>query len=459
MASVTQPVITLVAIDDESNVLRLISSTLAQEGLEILTETDPERGLDLVLRRRPEIVLLDLVMPKMGGMELLQRIIEADPSTDVIFLTGHYTTESAVEAIHKGACDYINKPFSTERLRQRVDQLVAQARQRRRGMELEGELLDAARFEGMVGRSPLMLEVFALILRVVPHFRTVLVTGATGTGKELVARALHRLSQAASGRFVVANCSAIVETLFESELFGYVKGAFTGATQDKIGMVEYAHGGVLFLDEIGEMPLTTQAKLLRVLQTQEVQRVGSPAVRKVEVRVIAATHQELRAMVAAKRFREDLYYRLSMLEIKLPPLVERKEDLPILERHFVEQFAKQYNKPIRGLTRRAQGVLARHNWPGNVRELENVLGRACLLAQGGLVDVGDLPSYLWAQPPQEMAEEETLLPLSEMEYRYAQRVVERVGGNKVRAAEILGISRATLYRLLASGDSSAEGDQ
>jgi len=452
--------ILLLAIDDDPQSLEFVKDALTQENLEILTTTDPELGLELVLRRHPQIVLLDLVMPKIGGMELLERILEADPGTNVMLMTGHYSTEAAVEAIQKGAYDYLNKPLSVEKLRQRVDQLMAEARQRRRTLQLDRELLKVYEFEGLLGRSPLMLDVFTRVRRVAPHFRTVLVTGATGTGKELVARALHRLSPAASGTFAVCNCSAIVETLFESELFGYVKGAFTGATQDKSGLFEYANGGTLFLDEIGEMPLATQAKLLRVLQSQEIQRVGSPAVRKVDVRVVAATNRDLRARVADKEFRDDLYYRLSMVEVKLPLLAERKEDVPLLVRYLVERFAMQYNKPIRGLTRRAQALLARYSWPGNVRELENALGHACMMVEGDLIDVRDFPDTLRKPAEREPVEDEDLIPLDELQRRHALRVLARVGGNKKRAAEILGIARTTLYQLLAeSGAEQKETEQ
>jgi len=444
--------ILLLAIDDDPQSLEFVKDALAQENLEILTTTDPELGLEFVLRRHPQIVLLDLMMPKIGGMELLERILEVDPGTNVMLMTGHYSTEAAVEAIQKGAYDYLNKPLSVDKLRQRVDQLIAEARQRRRTLQLDRELLKVYEFEGLLGRSPLMLDVFARVRRVAPHFRTVLVTGATGTGKELVARALHKLSPAASGTFAVCNCSAIVETLFESELFGYVKGAFTGATQDKSGLFEYANGGTLFLDEIGEMPLATQAKLLRVLQSQEIQRVGSPAVRKVDVRVVAATNRDLRARVADKEFRDDLYYRLSMVEVKLPLLAERKEDLPLLVRYFVERFATQYNRPIRGLTRRAQALLARYVWPGNVRELENALGHACMMVEGDLIDVRDFPDTVRKPAERELAEDEDLIPLDELQRRYALRVLARVGGNKKRAAEILGIARTTLYQLLAESE-------
>lgn len=459
MSPADESVITLVAIDDSQQLLDLIKEVLSREDLEVLTVADPEVGLELILRKRPQIVLVDLMMPKLSGMEVLETIVEADPGIDVILMTAHYSTESAVEAIQKGACDYLNKPFTVEVLRQRIEKLVVEARQRQRSLRLERELLEAYRFEGMVGRSPLMLEVFGRIRRVATHFRTVLVTGPTGTGKELVARALHHLSPAASGPFAVCNCSAVVETLFESELFGHVKGAFTGAAQDKMGLFESAHNGALFLDEIGDMPLSTQAKLLRVLQNQEIQRVGSLGVRKVDVRVIAATNRDLPALVAERRFREDLYYRLCMVEIKVPRLAERKEDLPLLERHFLESFAAQYQKSIRGLTRRAQALLARYSWPGNVRELENVLGNACMMVEGEVIDVGDLPANLRQPPSAGPGFDGPLLPLDELERRHARRVLERVGGNKVRAAEILGISRATLYRLLAEGPTGQAGEE
>jgi DNA-binding NtrC family response regulator len=448
MAQASDSPIKLLAIDDEPDSLELIQDTLAQPGLEVLTSVDPEEGWRIVRRSHPEIVLLDLRMPKVSGMELLDRIVEFDPGIDVILVTGDYSTESAVAAIQKGACDYLTKPFSPKVLRQRIGSLLADARKRHRALELEGELLEASRFEGMVGRSPQMLEVFARIRRVAPHYRVALVTGATGTGKELVANALHKLSPVASSRLVVCNCSAVAETLFESELFGYVKGAFTGATQDRIGLVEYANGGTLFLDEVGDMPLAMQSKLLRVLQNHEVQRVGSPEVRRVDLRVVAATNRDLLAMIAEKQFREDLYFRLSMVEIKLPRLADRKEDLPLLEQHFLERFAGEYNKPLRGLTRRAQALLSRYPWPGNIRELENVLGNACMMAEDDAIDVRDLPEALRRELPSQSAGDDTPLTLEEVEYRHACRVLEWMGGNKVQTARALGISRATLYNIL-----------
>jgi transcriptional regulator with PAS, ATPase and Fis domain len=248
-------------------------------------------------------------------------------------------------------------------LRDRIGKLVAEAQQRQTALQLDAELLKTHQFEGMIGRSPLMLQVFARIRRVAPHYRTALVTGASGTGKELVAAALHRLSPVSNNRLAVCNCSAIVQTLFETELFGHVRGAFTGAAQDKVGLFGYAHGGTVFLDEIGEIPLEMQSKLLRVLENREIQRVGSPAVTKVDVRVIAATNCNLLELIAEKKFREDLYYRLSIVEIELPRLAERREDLPLLPRFFIDQFAAQYGKPIKGITPRGQLVLARYPWP------------------------------------------------------------------------------------------------
>jgi two-component system response regulator AtoC len=277
----------------------------------------------------------------------------------------------------------------------------------------------------------------------------VLVTGPTGTGKELVARALHNLSPVASGPFAVCNCSAIVETLVESELFGYVRGAFTGAIKDKIGVFEYGNHGTVFLDEIGEFSLTAQGKLLRVLESQEIQRIGSPIPRAIDVRVIAATNRNLRSMVRDGTFREDLYYRLAMVEISLPRLMDRREDLPLLERYFLERFAAQYKKPLAGITRRAQTRMAIYSWPGNIRELENVIGNACMMADGTLIDIGDLPEPVRGQSGDVTGQDEILMSVEELQKRHVMRVLEHVGGNKSQAAEILGISRATIYQLLA----------
>lgn len=439
----------LLAIDDDPQTLSLIADALGGEGLEVFTASDSESGLEMFLRLRPRIVLLDLFLPGVSGMDLLKRIVSADPGANVIVISGHYSAESAMEAIQQGACDYLTKPLDLQRLRHRIAGFLAEAEMRRRTLILDQELVQACQFEGIVSRSPLMLEVFAKIRRVAPHFKTVLVTGATGTGKELVARALYRLSAAAPGRFVACNCSALVESLVESELFGYVKGAFTGALQDRPGLFESADGGVIFLDEIGDLSSGAQAKLLRVLQDHHVRRVGSSVSRIVDVRVIAATNRDLRKMVREGQFREDLYYRLAVVEIALPPLANRREDLPLLQRYFVERFAAEYNKPISGLTRRAQGVMATYPWPGNIRELENVVGNACMMADGKFIDTNDLPERLRTPFTGDSAIDEGLLSLDEIQRRHVMRVLERVGGNKARAAEVLGVGRATIYQLLS----------
>jgi DNA-binding NtrC family response regulator len=454
-----RPAIKLVAVDDTPSSLELLAESLQQEGLAIFTSQDPEEGLDLIFHEHPQIVLLDLVMPKMSGLEMLERIVEFDPSIDVILMTAHYTSETAVEAIQKGACDYLNKPVSIPALRSRVAKLLNDAQQRQKALDLDREMMETSRFEDMIGRSPLMWELFARLRRVAPHYRSALVTGPTGTGKDLVAKALHNLSPVATtGRFVTCNCSAVVETLFESELFGYVKGAFTGANADKMGLFEYAHGGTLFLDEIGDMPLTTQAKLLRVLQNQEVTRVGALTARKVDVRVVAATNRDVPTLIAEKMFREDLYYRLAMVELRTPSLAERKEDLPLLEKFFLERFCAQFNKDIKGLSRRAQIALARHSWPGNVRELENALGHACMMTIGDLIDVEDLPPGVRRSEGRAglveaaTAGADTSGSFDAHEKELLTDALARSGGNQSEAARILKISRDRMRYKMAKYD-------
>jgi DNA-binding NtrC family response regulator len=457
--------VSLVIIDDNPGSLEFISTAFSRDGIAIFTASNPEEGLDLVYAHRPQVVMTDLVMPGLTGLEVLDRIMEFDPAIDVVLMTAHYTTETAIEAIRKGAADYLNKPISLPVLRERVGRLVETARQRQQVMNADDELLGKAQFEGIIGRSPQMWEMFSRIRRVAPHYRSILITGETGSGKDLVAQSLHRLSPV-KGRFVVLNCSAVVETLFESELFGHVRGAFTGADRDKPGLFEHASEGTLFLDEIGDMPLVTQAKLLRVLQNQEVQRVGSLSQQKINVRVIAATNRDLRAAIADKQFREDLYYRLSMVEIQVPRLAERMEDVPLLVRHFIDKFRKQYNKDIRGLTQRAQILLSRHAWPGNVRELENVIGHACMMTMGDTPDIADLPAWL-QHPAGELSSQtapkesrgitlgalpESAPSLEEHEKSLLTQTLAAAGGNQSEAARRLRIGRDALrYKMKRYG--------
>ena len=438
----------LVVVDDDPAQIQLITDVLEGEDFQIHGANDPQSGLELVTRLRPAIVLLDLVLPGVIGMELLERILEIDPAIDVILVTGSYSTESAVEAIQKGAYDYLTKPLPLDRFHQKLGKWLTDAHERERAQALESELLGAFQLEGIVGRSPAMLEVFSKIRRIAPHFHTALVTGESGTGKESAAKALHQLSPAAAGPFVVCNCAAIPENLFESELFGHVRGAFTGALQDKQGFVEAARGGTLFLDEITEIPLAVQAKLLRLLQNREIQRVGSSRTSQIDLRIVAATNRDLRGLVADGKLREDLYYRLSMIEVKLPRLADRREDLPLLQRYFLDRFAARYKKPSLTLSRRAQAVISRYAWPGNIRELENVVGYSCMMTESETIDLRDLPDYLQASVTPGPTEEEVLVSMRNMERRHLHRVLEQVGGNRGKAAEILEISRTTLYRLL-----------
>jgi DNA-binding NtrC family response regulator len=435
--------VSIVVIDDNPGSLELISAALARADAAIYTASNPMEGLELIRKHRPRLVVTDLVMPGMTGLEVLQQVISFDPSIDVILMTAHYTTETAVASIRHGAADYLQKPVRIAVLRERVATLIDSANRRRKtnlsatagGQELE--------FEGLVAASDKMWDLFAMIQRVAPHYRSLLIHGPTGVGKDLVANALHRRS-GVTGKFVVLNCSAVVETLFESELFGHVRGAFTGADRDKTGLFELANGGTLFLDEIGDMPISTQAKLLRALQNQEVLPVGSLTAHKVNVRVIAATHRDLHTAIATSRFREDLYYRLSMVELTVPRLKDRPEDIPLLARHFLRKFNREFSKQIEGLAPRASIILGRYSWPGNVRELEHVIGRACMLADGPTIDVEDLPENLVHRNSLPETSGETVSALADQERRLLEDALRSSGGNQSEAARRLGIGRDAL---------------
>jgi len=429
----------IVVIDDHSGSLELMSAALRREHLVIHTTQDPVEGVALVKRIRPRLVLTDLMMPGMSGIDVLREIVSFDPTIDVILMTAHYTTETAVEAIRNGAADYLQKPVKIPLLRERIAALVASSQRRLDLSSHHQELV----FEGMTARSEIMWTLFTQIERIAPHYRSVLVRGATGTGKDLVARALHHLS-GVKGKFVVVNCSAVTETLFESEMFGHVRGAFTGADRDKIGLFELANCGTLFLDEVGDMPPATQAKLLRVVQNQEVLPVGSLTPRRVDVRVVAATHRDLRSAITNSTFREDLFYRLSMVELTVPPLAERREDIPLLAKQFTKQFAQEYGKSIQGLTPKALLVLEKHSWRGNVRELEHVIGRACILTANTQLDVNDLPEHLSQPSAGNGSSGEETSPLEAQERRLLDEALRASHGNQSEAARSLGIGRDAL---------------
>lgn len=437
-------------VDDEQDHVELMSARLEKAGFPVTGTSNPQDVLQRIRQGACRAVLVDFKMPTMDGMTFLERALRCDPRIYVILVTGFYTVESAIEAIKRGAYDYLCKPIDYTRLLKTLDELAELFTTRSEIRSLEERLLPNLQFQGIVGKSPAMLDVFDLAKKVARHYSNVLITGPTGAGKELVARALHQMSPVAQERFAVCNCSALVDTLLESQLFGHVRGAFTGATDTRPGLFEYGNGGTVFLDEIGEMSTQMQSKLLRVIQNREIQRVGSPEVKKVDVRLIAATNRDLRAEVLAGRFREDLFYRLSSIEIRVPGLNERHEDIPILVQYFLRKYGDSCGKAFQGLTRRAQMVLLQHDWPGNVRELENVISSAALTASADFIDVHDLPENLLRARRRAANPEDGWrpLPLEEVRKQHIQRVLETCNGNRVRAAHMLGIGRTSLYRFL-----------
>jgi DNA-binding NtrC family response regulator len=436
-------------LDDDPVELEALVSLIAELGYEPVPTSDPEEALKAIRYGRCRLALADVHASGSNGYEFLDRALRNDPGVHVIIMTREYTLDSALEAIRRGATDFLPKPIDRNRLKRTLDDVAALYDQRRRVKALEEQLLKDLEFHGIVGKSPAMLEVFDFARKVARHYSNVLVVGPTGTGKELVARAIHQISPVSSQRLAVCNCSAMVDTLLESQLFGHVRGAFTGATDMRPGLFEYANGGTVFLDEVGETSLAMQAKLLRVIQNREIQRVGSPEVKQINVRLIAATNRELRAEVLAGRFREDLFYRLSSIQIRIPSLGERLEDIPLLVQFLLKKYNEAYGKKIAGLTRRAQAVLLQHPWPGNVRELENVISSACITATGDFIDLADLPEHL-QQRGQRTVQGDAWRPLSLDEVRkvHIQKVLDMCQGNRLRAAQILGIGRTSLYRYL-----------
>jgi DNA-binding NtrC family response regulator len=463
----TVPPPSLLVVDDEQGILDVVGRFARRAGFDVIACSGGQQAIAHLQTAHADVAMVDLRMPDIGGLDVIRAIREMDPRCQAVLMTGYATVDTAVEAIKLGAMDYLSKPLDFARLEHLLASIREEIERRRSILAIESDIARRLEFCGMIGRGPLMQDLFSMIRRLAPHVRTALVTGETGTGKELVARALHQTGPRRDRRFVTVNCSAVVETLFESELFGHMRGAFTGATENKPGLFELADGGTLFLDEIGELPPTVQAKLLRVLELGEVQRIGSIEGRRVNVHVIAATNRDLRAEVAAGRFRSDLYYRLNVVEIALPPLRDRREDIPYLTAAFVRQTSERLQKPVAGLTPGAERALSAAHWEGNVRELRNVIERACILADDELISERQLsisvpPSPTAASPvPAESAarvaqgtsgEDRDLLV--NVERDHIQRALVRAGGNKKAAAKMLGLSRRALYRRLERLDLS-----
>ena len=436
--------------------LALVERFAQGQDFEVVTRTGGHALLAELPVLKPDVAFLDRNMPKVGGLDILRAIREIDPECQVILMTGDATVDSAIEAVKLGALDYLSKPLDFERLGELLDTVRHGIDRRQRLLAADGDLASRFEFCGMVGRSPVMQELFDLIRRVAPHVRAALVTGETGTGKELVARALHKLGPRRERRFVTFNCSAIVETLFESELFGHTRGAFTGAVEAKAGLFELADGGTLFLDEVGELPLPVQAKLLRVLENGEVQRVGATEGRRVDVRVIAATNRRLVDEVATGRFRQDLYYRLNVVEIGLSPLRKRREDIVYITAAATREFAERFRKPVSGLSPGAERLLYNAPWPGNIRELRNVLERACMLSEGRILSEREVLAALGGgQRTAHAAVASTASdtakspePLPELDRKTIEQALQQAGGNRSAAAKRLGVSRRALYRRL-----------
>jgi len=431
----------LVVVDDEQGIRDVVDRFARRAGFEVIACSGGREAISELGTRHADVALVDLRMPDLGGLDVIRAIRDLDPRCQTVLMTGYAAVETAVEAVKLGAMDYLSKPLDFGRLDQLLTTVREETERRRTLLALEGDVAKRLEFCGMVGRVPVMQELFSMIRRLAPHVRAALITGETGTGKELVARALHQSSPRRDRRFVTVSCSAVTETLFESELFGHVRGAFAGATENKPGLLEHADGGTLFLDEIGELSSPLQAKLLRVLELGELHRVGSLEPRRVNVHVIAASNRDLRAEIAGGRFRGDLFYRLNVVELKLPPLRERREDIPYLTAAFVKETSERLQKSVAGLTSGAERLLAAGYWDGNVRELRNVIERACILVEGEFITERELAVSMpppSAPPARDVAGATRGLPedaearelLATVEREHIQRALVRAGGNR-----------------------------
>ncbi|WP_025323226.1 sigma-54-dependent transcriptional regulator [Deferrisoma camini] len=440
----------ILVVDDDRGHRTMLRALLAGAGYETLEADDGDAGVDAVRTHPVDAVLLDLRMPRVGGIEALEAIKAVRPDLPVIVLTAYASVDTAVAAMKKGAFDYLTKPVDAADLSRVLDKALEFRRLEEEIRLLRERLGERFDFSSIIGRSRPMRELFETLALVAPSDATVLITGESGTGKELVANAIHQNSPRRDKPFVKVNCAALHENLLESELFGHERGAFTGATAQRKGRFELAHGGTLFLDEIGDMSPATQAKVLRVIQEGEFERLGGTRTLRVDVRVIAATHRDLEAMVAEGAFRQDLYYRLSVVPVHLPPLRDRPEDIPLLAEHFLRIYAEKNRKPVAGFTPEAMDLLVRHDWPGNVRELQNAVERAVILCLGERITPQELPPALQGAAA---AAPQAPIPagprtLKDAERELILRTLEQTGGNRTRAAQILGISRQTLINKL-----------
>jgi len=442
--------ISVLVIDDEVAHAQAMCDILATIGCECRLASSGTEGLQQLQENGFDVVVTDLVMRDADGMAILQEAAQHENPPAVIVVTGHGSISSAVAAMRQGAENYLTKPVDADELRTLVQRAAEHRRLTQRNLELERQLDERFGFEGIIGNSPPMQRVFEALRQIAPTDATVLIRGESGSGKELVAKAIHTNSPRRNRSFVALNCAALSESILESELFGHEKGAFTGATSRRQGRFEYAHRGTLFLDEIGDMPITTQIKLLRVIEHKEITHVGSNVPIKVDVRLIAATHQDLETLVHEGKFREDLYYRINVVRIDLPPLRERPGDISLLADAFIREFAKRHGKQVTGLSPAARAEIERYHWPGNVRELRNCIESMVVVSRSPILDVDDIPPYIRtaARPTPSPRLPLAGRTLEEIEREAIMQTLELTGGNRVETAARLGIGERTLYRKL-----------
>jgi two-component system, NtrC family, response regulator HydG len=441
----------VLVVDDEVALAETMAEALERSGYDVILAHSGNEGLKMLERQEPSVILTDLKMEGMDGLTLLRKAKKELPDAEVVVITGHGDVKTAVEAMRAGAANYVQKPVGLEELRTMVDKAADRFRLAQDNRQLKQQIDEKFGFEGLVGNSPKFLDVINRLKSIAPTSATVLVQGETGTGKELIAKAIHNNSPRKAKNFVPMNCTAINENLLEDELFGHEPHAFTGADKLRKGRFEYANGGTLFLDEIGDMPLNLQAKLLRVLENQEVTRIGANEPIKVNVRLVSATHRDLEAAVAAGTFREDLYYRLKVVTITLPALRERKSDVPLLAAHFIKESNQKHGKKVTGIAEPLRKLIDAHEWKGNVRELRNAIDSMVVLDQDGLLNLNDVEEGSSLKRSQTRAagpDNLTGKPLSEIERYFSEKTLEQTEGNREEAARILGIGERTLYRMI-----------
>lgn len=440
---------TVLIVEDEEVARKNLEHILRKEGYTVVSASNGLKALELLGQREFDLVLTDLKMEKIDGLEVLKNSRNLQPFTEVIMITGYATVRSAVEAMQDGAYHYVAKPYKIDEIRRIVREAILKRQLRLENQQLREALNKAGEMPPIIGHSDAILSITKTIRQIAPSDTNVLILGESGTGKELVAKMIHHLSPRSKKRFVAFNCGSFTEELMLSELFGHEKGAFTGATHEKAGLVQVANGGTIFLDEVGDMPLTMQVKLLRVIQEKEFLRVGGTDPVPTDVRFIAATHRDLARDMQEELFRQDLYYRLNVITIQLPPLVERATDIPLLARHFLVKKTESMGKDIQEIDREAMDALSKYSWPGNVRELENIIERAVALENGSAIQVSDLPEYIKNLSIETYRRSDSATPtLEELEKNYIKWVLDKYRGNRSKAAKIMGIDRVSLWRKL-----------